>query len=454
MNPVNDVPTATITPASYAAAEQVALTLHGTGLSIADVDAASATVQATVSVGSGVLSAGAGTTGLTVSGSGTGTVTLSGTITQINSLLAGNLGGTLTYTADTDAPPASTTLTLTASDLGNMGSGGTLSGSDTATIDIAAVNDAPVGDDDAYGTNEDTSLAVPVDGVLLNDADPDGDTISAVLVSAPAHAAAFTLNADGSFSYTPTANWSGHDSFTYRATDGSLDSNIATVTISVSPVNDAPVQVFTGTNFNGVYSYNDFSGNWFVQSTPVDTGTIQCKPQGGVLHLSNSAGGSSSSGVIVYFDGALKLGGLQGGSFASSGNALTMNVYLDTGNDGQFFSFSGAQFTGLNGDSYGTVTLGANGGSFNDNTVFTKSGGIAALPSTFTLGQLKAGAVTGIDAQTRVAFWIGGGNSFLQRHIEHLFGGEHYRQSHGAGRLGTDLAGAGRSGVWPGRRRG
>ena len=108
----------------------------------------------------------------------------------------------------------------------------------------------------------------------------------------------------------------------------------------------------------------------------------------------------------------MKLGSLQGGSFASSGNTLAMNLYLDTGNDSQFFSFSGTQFTGLNGDSYGSVTLGANGGSFNDNTVFTKSGGIAALPTTFTLGQLKAGAVTGIDAQTRVAIWIGGGNSF------------------------------------------
>lgn len=63
-----------------------------------------------------------------------------------------------------------------------------------------------------------------------------------------------------------------------------------TVAITVTAVNDAPVQVFNGTNFNGFYSYNDSSGNWFVQSTPVDTGTIQCKPQGGLLHLSSSAG--------------------------------------------------------------------------------------------------------------------------------------------------------------------
>ncbi len=141
---VNDAPTATIVPVSYSATEQVALTLHGTGLSIADVDAGSATVQATVTVTDGQLNAGAGTTGAIISGTGTASVTLTGTLTQINDLLAGNLGGTLTYTANSDAPPPSVTLTLTANDLGNTGSGGALTGSDTATINITAVNGAPV----------------------------------------------------------------------------------------------------------------------------------------------------------------------------------------------------------------------------------------------------------------------------------------------------------------------
>ena len=85
---VNDAPTATITPASYSATEQTSLTLHGTGLSIADVDAASSSVTATVSVVSGTLTAAAGSTGVTVGGSGTSSVTLTGTLTQINDLLA------------------------------------------------------------------------------------------------------------------------------------------------------------------------------------------------------------------------------------------------------------------------------------------------------------------------------------------------------------------------------
>ena len=55
--------------------------------------------------------------------------------------------------------------------------------------------------------------------MLANDTDVDGDTLTAVLVTGPAHGT-LTLNADGSFTYTPTANYNGTDSFTYKANDG------------------------------------------------------------------------------------------------------------------------------------------------------------------------------------------------------------------------------------------
>ena len=77
--------------------------------------------------------------------------------------------------------------------------------------------------------------------MLGNDTDVDGDTLTAVAASAgPAHGT-LTLNADGSFTYTPAANYNGTDSFTYKANDGTADSNVATVTITVDAVNDAPV---------------------------------------------------------------------------------------------------------------------------------------------------------------------------------------------------------------------
>ena len=77
-------------------------------------------------------------------------------------------------------------------------------------------------------------------GVLTNDTDADSDPLTAIKVSDPTHGTV-SLNADGSFTYTPAADWNGSDSFSYKANDGTADSNVATVSVTVSAVNDAPV---------------------------------------------------------------------------------------------------------------------------------------------------------------------------------------------------------------------
>ncbi len=112
----------------------------------------------------------------------------------------------------------------------------------TATVHITVnpVNDPPQAENDAYNVDEDTTLDVSAPGVLGNDSDVDNANLSAILVSDATHGN-LTLNSDGSFSYTPNANFHGSDSFTYRAGDGSAQSNIATVSITVDPVNDNPV---------------------------------------------------------------------------------------------------------------------------------------------------------------------------------------------------------------------
>src|SRR5205085_1107261 len=89
---------------------------------------------------------------------------------------------------------------------------------------------AAVGDVFAMFTG--TTLNVYGAGVLANDNDADGGPLSAIPVSLPTHGV-LTLNADGSFSYTPAALYLGVDSFTYKANDGSADSNVAQVTIAV-----------------------------------------------------------------------------------------------------------------------------------------------------------------------------------------------------------------------------
>jgi len=107
--------------------------------------------------------------------------------------------------------------------------------SNTATVSITvnAVNDAPVAVNDDYTTEEDTTLTVAAPGVLDNDTDVEGDTLSSTVVNGPSNGS-LTLNSDGSFDYTPNAGFVGPDSFTYKANDGSADSNEATVTIDVT----------------------------------------------------------------------------------------------------------------------------------------------------------------------------------------------------------------------------
>jgi VCBS repeat-containing protein len=76
--------------------------------------------------------------------------------------------------------------------------------------------------------------------VLANDADVDGNPLTAILVSGPSHGT-LTLNANGSFSYTPEADYNGPDGFSYKSTDGIGESNDTTVSIAVTPVNDPPI---------------------------------------------------------------------------------------------------------------------------------------------------------------------------------------------------------------------
>jgi hypothetical protein len=100
---------------------------------------------------------------------------------------------------------------------------------------IGLINHIPVAVDDAYSTKENTTLNVAAPGVLDNDSDADGDTLTAILIGDVSHGT-LTLNADGSFIYIPVADFNGSDSFTYEANDGLADSNMATVTITVTPV--------------------------------------------------------------------------------------------------------------------------------------------------------------------------------------------------------------------------
>ncbi len=207
----------------------------------------------------------------------------------------------------------------------------------------AVPNGAPTADDDSYSTDEDSPLAVNAgSGVLNGDTDPDSDPLQAVLETGPAHAAAggFTLNADGSFSYTPAADFNGSDSFTYHATDGSLSSGTATVTITVNAVNDAP-SFTSGGNVTASVAAGAYDQPWatnLLAGPPDESGQALTfvVSVGGLDAAKFSAGPSvSSDGRLTFTPGVLASGDVSV-SVHIKDDGGTQNGGVDTSPDQQF----------------------------------------------------------------------------------------------------------------------
>ena len=110
------------------------------------------------------------------------------------------------------------------------------------TLVAGTIETTPIARHDSYASIGNVGITVPAaSGVLINDNDPDGGSVTAVAAAGgTANGGAFAIGADGAFSYLPPVGFEGTDSFTYKANDGADDSNVATVTITVNPANDAP----------------------------------------------------------------------------------------------------------------------------------------------------------------------------------------------------------------------
>lgn len=110
------------------------------------------------------------------------------------------------------------------------------------SIEMIGQNTAPTAVADDYDVNEDTTLTVAAPGVLANDSDPNGDSLTAVLVGSTAQGT-LTFHADGSFVYNPYSGYVGDDHFTYKASDGVEESTPVMVVIHVLGDNSIPVAV-------------------------------------------------------------------------------------------------------------------------------------------------------------------------------------------------------------------
>jgi VCBS repeat-containing protein len=216
---------------------------------------------------------------------------------------------TWTYTVNPSVPSGNQNVMAT------NGSGLTATTAFTLVVDTrpAAVNDS-------YSLAEDASISPTAGtGVLANDTDTEVDSLTAVLVTNVTHGT-LTLNANGSFTYTPTGNYNGPDSFTYKANDGWFDSaSNATVSITVTSVNDAPVGVADSYSVMQNNTLTVAAAGVLANDTDVDlqaltvgaprpttgvaNGTLTLNPDGSFTYTPNANFSGTDSFTYTAFDG-------------------------------------------------------------------------------------------------------------------------------------------------------
>ena len=170
----------------------------------------------------------------------------------------------------------------------------------TVSITVTPVNDAPIASNGTLTTAEDT----PATGTLVaTDVDSAVLTYSLVDVSAAHGVVTITDAATGAYSYVPDLNYNGPASFTFKANDGFLDSNIATVSITVTPVNDAPVAsdgtltTLEDTTATGTLVATDVDGDALVYSV------VDATAAHGVVTITNAATGAYSYVPDLNYNG-------------------------------------------------------------------------------------------------------------------------------------------------------
>ncbi|MDH4246186.1 MAG: Ig-like domain-containing protein [Deltaproteobacteria bacterium] len=246
------------------------------------------------------------------------------------------LGNTATYTPVSNYNGADS-FTFTASD------GMATSASATISLTVTPVNDAPTAADNSASTAEDTAVVITLSG-----ADVDGDTLSYAVVTQPANGSVTILGNQAT--YTPTANYNGADSFTFTANDGLATSASAMVSLTVTPVNDAPVAA------NGSATV--------AEDTPVAITLSGVDVDGGLLSFSlanpPAHGAVTIVGSTATYTPALNYNGADSFTFTAndglaSSAAATVNLTVTPVNDAPVAD------TGITGtvaeDSSVTITL-------------------------------------------------------------------------------------------------
>ena len=143
------------------------------------------------------------------------------------------------------------------------------------TVQVGAVNDAPVAVNDSVATAEDTPITIPV---RSNDSDVDGDPLTVSVDTPPTHGTVTVDANTGNPVYTPDTDFTGTDTFTYSVSDGLGGTDTATVTVSVDPVNDAPVATETPAPQSGLDG---------TSLRPLDAGSLFSDVDGDALQFTS-----------------------------------------------------------------------------------------------------------------------------------------------------------------------
>ncbi|MGA9251547.1 MAG: Ig-like domain-containing protein [Roseobacter sp.] len=179
----------------------------------------------------------------------------------------------------------------------------------TVVVEVLPVNDAPVADDATATVSEDGIVSGTVTA-----SDVDGDTLTFSIDTAPASGEVLLLQ-NGGYTYTPTADFEGTDSFTVLATDPEGASSLATVTVTVEGVNDAPVAEDTTTSVSedgsvtGTIIAEDVDGDvlTFTLATPAVSGAVALLAGGAYSYTPDADFEGTDSFAVLIEDG-------QGGS--------------------------------------------------------------------------------------------------------------------------------------------
>ncbi|HIF9539632.1 TPA: Ig-like domain-containing protein, partial [Photobacterium damselae] len=175
----------------------------------------------------------------------------------------------------------------------------------TVTVNMTPVNDAPVGEDISAETQEETAVTGQ-----LTATDADGDNLTFKPGADPTNGSV-TVNPDGSWEYVPNPDFNGEDSFTVVVDDGNGGTDTITVTVNVTPVNDAPVgedvsaETQEETAVTGQLTATDADGDnlTFKPGTNPENGQVTVNPDGSWEYVPNSDFNGEDSFTVVVDDG-------------------------------------------------------------------------------------------------------------------------------------------------------